>query len=225
MSEDTQNKDKQNEQDANGNQTTTDANSGGQQENNNDPLVSMPQSQMNAAMAERARRAKASATSEIAEMLGVDDIEQVKQILEAHKKAQEAEMSESEKLQARNNTLQQSLDAKTASYNHVLFQNAVILESAKEEYALPSDRTKSLLQLMNLDNLKVDNGEVSGVAEEIKRTLEQHPFLTFANPESDKDKLGDKGTQTKRDKRLKDVLDRVNENDKKVRTRKNQFRM
>jgi hypothetical protein len=220
MSEDTQNKDKQNEQDANHQANNDD--SGGKQESNNGKMVSMSQSDLDALITDRLRRGMASAVKDYNEALGVENKEQALQMLESQRKAQEAEMSDLEKMQLQNTKLQESLNSQTASYNHVLFQNAVILESANEDYGLPVGRTQSLLQLMNLDNLKVDDGKVSGVAEEIKRTLEQHPFLTFANPESDKgkDKLGDKGTQTKRDKRLKDVLDRVNENDKTQRRKR-----
>lgn len=211
---------KNNDQNENDNDAANHDNPGGKQ-GDVGQLLSMTQSALDSLINERVRRAKSSAVSEYNVALGVDNKDQALAVLEADKKAKEAEMSEIEKLQAQNTTLEAANAKQSASFNSLLVDNAVLLAAPKLD--VPTGRIPVLLKLMDTSTLGYKDGAVSGVEDAIKKVLEDNPFILFTeSSEDDKKRLGDQGTPKDKTGAMKKLLDQVNRDDnKRQRNRRN----
>jgi hypothetical protein len=136
------------------------------------------QDHINKIVGERAAQATRVATEKILTRLGTDSIDDAASIMEAHAKAQEAEMSEVEKLQKKLDQRQADTDGLREKHSALLTKNAILLEANEKKHGLSSDIHGTLLQLIDMTLLNVgDDGVVTGADKAIEQAIKDHPVL------------------------------------------------
>lgn len=155
-----------------------DAQTGGDDNSQGLAFTQKQQDHIDRLVGKRVARANETATAKMLEQLKASSIDDAATIMEAHRKAQEAEMSDLEKLQARFDTEQ--ADKETLRQKHValLTTNAILLEAAKKEHGLSPDVHPALLQLVDISKMNVgDDGVVTGAKEAVEQAMKDYPVL------------------------------------------------
>lgn len=128
---------------------------------------------------------KASTTAGILEELGVENIAAAKAALKTAADAKQASLSELEKANQTNETLQAEIvqhkataDEAIQRANMSLMRAVVMVEAGKGEYSIHPEALADVWSFINKDDLTLtDAGKVEGAAAAVKAVLEAKPYL------------------------------------------------
>lgn len=159
-------------------QIATDGHSAGKnEEDKRAAILQMTQLDLDTIVGERARRAKKTAISDLLGELGVENADELKAVFEAHKAAQEAEKTDLQKAQEAKTAAEAQTIAAQKERDNLLIQNAIMEQAPTHN--VPADRFAALYKLMDLSDISIKEGAVTGVDEAIKAAVEANPFLLF----------------------------------------------
>lgn len=133
---------------------------------------------------ERAKRAGDSAVAKFLETLGVKDAEEARAKLKAAADAAQAQLSEAEKLKARNSELEAAAREATERARATAVSAAIKLAAAAQNFRNPETAAK----LIDRAGIEVaDDGTVSGVDAALKALAKAEPYLLKGKDGADSD--------------------------------------
>lgn len=143
-------------------------------------------------MGERAHRASQAAVSELLQELEIENLDGLRQTVQAHRAAQEAQMTELERAQRRIQELDEERKRLETENRTRMLETEVVTVSTSLGFRNPRDG----IALADLSAVTIgDDGKVAGVEEALKALLEVRPYLKGeAAPPPAPNIDGDRGT-------------------------------
>jgi hypothetical protein len=143
--------------------------------------VTMTQEALDTLFAERANRAKEAAIADLLKKAGVEKVDDLVNGFTAHKKAQEAQLSETEKLtkakadaEAEAQRVKTEADTKIAQANERLLKAAVMAEAMEKGFK--KEAVADVMLLIDRSKIVEKDGEFTGVKEAVEAVAKIRPF-------------------------------------------------
>ncbi len=162
-----------------------------EEENDDEPVVSMTQAKYDKMLAGKAKQGKRAAVNDILESLGAKSIDELKAIMAAKAEAEDAEKTDSEKLQGAHDTLEGKLQTALAEVGTLKTQlvndaikNALIHQARAAGAQHPEDVAVMALTLPGEHEAYADDQIDSEVIEELVKAVKKQRESWFGEAQA-----------------------------------------
>lgn len=135
--------------------------------------VKLTQGDVDRLVGDARTKARTAAEKELLEKLGVPDFDAAAATIKAAKDAEDAGKTEAERLTAENERLKAEAERATKLATSTLALTRV--EGALRDAGLKPERIQAAMKLIDLDSLKVEGTDVTGIAEAVERLKTETP--------------------------------------------------